>query len=59
MASVIKEIWEIPAEKHEEGLVVHGLGWPLSDSNSTGGAFLYHAENNQVYLGLIADLNYC
>jgi electron-transferring-flavoprotein dehydrogenase len=54
----LKEIWEIPAEKHQEGLVVHSLGWPLSDSNSSGGAFLYHAENNQVYLGLIADLNY-
>ncbi len=54
----IKEIWEIPAEQHEEGLVVHGLGWPLSESNSSGGAFLYHAENNQVYLGLITDLNY-
>ncbi len=54
----IKEIWEIPAEKHDEGLVVHGLGWPLSESNSGGGAFMYHAENNQVYIGLIADLNY-
>jgi len=54
----IKEIWEIPAEKHQEGLVVHGLGWPLSESGSTGGAFLYHAENNQVYIGLITDLNY-
>jgi len=54
----IKEIWEIPAEKHEEGLVIHGLGWPLSESNSGGGAFMYHAENNQVYIGLIADLNY-
>ena len=54
----IKEIWEIPAEKHEPGLVVHGLGWPLSESNSSGGAFLYHADNNQVYLGLITDLNY-
>ncbi|HEY6130811.1 MAG TPA: electron-transfer flavoprotein:ubiquinone oxidoreductase, partial [Halioglobus sp.] len=54
----IKEIWEIPAEKHEEGLVIHGLGWPLSESNSGGGAFMYHAENNQLYLGLIADLNY-
>jgi len=54
----IKEIWEIPAEQHSEGLVVHGLGWPLSESNSSGGAFLYHAENNQVYLGFIADLNY-
>ena len=54
----IKEIWEIPAEQHEEGKVVHGLGWPLSESNSSGGAFLYHAENNQVYIGLIIDLNY-
>ena len=54
----IKEIWEIPADKHQEGLVVHGLGWPLTDSGSTGGAFLYHAANNQVYLGLIIDLNY-
>ena len=54
----LKEIWEIPAEQHQEGLVVHGLGWPLQESGSTGGAFLYHAENNQVYVGLIADLNY-
>ncbi len=54
----IKEIWEIPAEQHQEGLVVHGLGWPLSESNSSGGGFLYHAENNQVYIGLITDLNY-
>jgi electron-transferring-flavoprotein dehydrogenase len=54
----IKEVWEIPAEKHDEGLVIHGLGWPLSESGSGGGAFMYHAENNQVYIGLIADLNY-
>jgi electron-transferring-flavoprotein dehydrogenase len=54
----IKEVWEIPPEKHDEGLVIHGLGWPLSESNSGGGAFMYHAENNQLYIGLIADLNY-
>lgn len=54
----IKEIWDIPKEKHEEGLVIHGLGWPLQESRSGGGAFLYHAENCQVYIGLIADLNY-
>ena len=54
----IKEIWEIPADKHQEGLVVHGLGWPLSESGSSGGAFLYHADSNQVYVGLITDLNY-
>ena len=37
---------------------MHGIGWPLSESGSSGGAFLYHAEDSEVYLGLIADLNY-
>jgi len=54
----IKEIWEIPADKHEAGLVVHSAGWPLKESGSAGGGFLYHAENNQVFLGLIVDLSY-
>lgn len=54
----IKEIWEIPAEKHEAGLVVHSAGWPLTESGSAGGGFLYHAENNQIYVGLIVDLSY-
>lgn len=54
----IKEIWEIPADKHEEGLVVHSAGWPLTESSSAGGGFLYHAEKNQVYVGLIVDLSY-
>lgn len=51
-----KEIWDIPAEQHKEGLVVHTAGWPLSDA--TGGSYLYHAENNQVFVGIIIDLNY-
>lgn len=51
-----KEIWDIPAEQHKEGLVVHSAGWPLADAS--GGAYLYHAENNQVLVGLIIDLNY-
>jgi electron-transferring-flavoprotein dehydrogenase len=54
----IKEIWEIDPARHKPGLVVHGLGWPLKESGSSGGAFLYHADDNQVYLGLITDLNY-
>lgn len=51
-----KEIWDIKPELHEEGLVLHTAGWPLTDA--TGGAYLYHAENNQVLVGLIMDLNY-
>ncbi len=54
----IKELWDVEPEKHEPGLVVHGAGWPLSETGSTGGAFLYHLENNQVVVGLIIDLSY-
>ncbi len=56
----LKEIWEIPADKHEPGLVVHGAGWPLDmvGSENPGGSFLYHFENNQVLVGLIVDLAY-
>jgi electron-transferring-flavoprotein dehydrogenase len=54
----IKEVWQIKPGLHEEGKVIHGLGWPLSESGSSGGAFMYHAENNEVYIGLITDLNY-
>ena len=54
----LKELWEVDPAKHEEGLVVHGAGWPLSETKTTGGGFLYHLENNQVVVGLIIDLNY-
>ena len=52
-----KEIWDIDPALHQEGLVVHSAGWPL-DKDTTGGGYLYHAENNQVFVGLIVDLNY-
>nr|WP_220100065.1 electron transfer flavoprotein-ubiquinone oxidoreductase [Alteromonas antoniana] len=51
-----KEIWDVDPEVHQEGLVVHSAGWPLSDA--TGGSYLYHAEDNQILVGLIVDLNY-
>ncbi len=54
----IKELWKIPAEQHQEGLVVHTAGWPLSENGAAGGSFLYHIENNQVVCGLITDLSY-
>ncbi len=54
----IKELWKIPAENHRQGLVVHTAGWPLSESGSAGGGFLYHIEDNQVAVGLITDLSY-
>ena len=54
----IKELWKVPAEQHQPGLVVHSAGWPLDESKSLGGGFLYHLEDNQVALGLITNLSY-
>ena len=54
----IKELWKIPDGKYEPGLVIHSLGWPLQQSGTPGGAFLYHAEDNLVSVGLITDLSY-
>jgi len=54
----IKEIWKVPAEQHQEGLVVHTAGWPLDENGAAGGSFLYHIEDNQVVCGLITDLSY-
>lgn len=53
----MKEIWEVDPEKHNEGEVTHTMGWPLGFGNG-GGSFVYHLDNNQVYVGYIVDLNY-
>ena len=52
----VKELWDVPAEKHKPGRVIHTQGWPLKDA--WGGGFLYHQENNQVALGFILSLDY-
>ncbi|SPF77581.1 electron transfer flavoprotein-ubiquinone oxidoreductase [Pseudoprimorskyibacter insulae] len=53
----MKEIWEIDPAKHKQGSVTHTMGWPLN-SNAGGGSFIYHLENNQVYVGFVVHLNY-
>ncbi|MEM1262187.1 MAG: electron transfer flavoprotein-ubiquinone oxidoreductase [Pseudomonadota bacterium] len=53
----LKEIWQVPPEQHEEGRVVHTLGWPM-DNRTEGGGFLYHAANHQVFAGYIVALDY-
>ncbi len=52
----VKELWDVPAEKHKPGRVIHTQGWPLEDA--WGGGFLYHQENNQVALGFVVSLDY-
>jgi len=53
----LKELWEIPAEQHQLGLVVHSAGWPMT-ADTYGGGFLYHLENNQVAIGFVVGLGY-
>ncbi|WP_329843887.1 electron transfer flavoprotein-ubiquinone oxidoreductase [Stenotrophomonas sepilia] len=53
----IKELWQIDPARHEPGLVVHAAGWPL-DSDTYGGAFLYHADGGKVAIGYVVGLDY-
>lgn len=54
----IKELWDIDPSKHVPGRVLHTQGWPLTESDSWGGGFLYHQANNQVALGFVTALDY-
>ncbi|MEM8792014.1 MAG: electron transfer flavoprotein-ubiquinone oxidoreductase [Pseudomonadota bacterium] len=53
----MKELWEVKPENHHPGQVTHTMGWPLG-GNAGGGSFMYHLENNQVYVGFVVHLNY-
>jgi electron-transferring-flavoprotein dehydrogenase len=53
----LKELWEVKPEKHVPGLVVHTAGWPL-DTDTYGGSYLYHMENNLVSVGFVVGLGY-
>jgi len=52
----VKELWDVPADKHKPGRVIHSQGWPLDEA--WGGGFLYHQENGQVALGFVVALDY-
>ena len=52
-----KEIWEVSENQHQEGLVMHTVGWPL-DNKTYGGSFVYHAEKKQIYIGYVIGLDY-
>lgn len=53
----LKELWEIPSELSQPGLVIHSIGWPL-ENNTYGGSFLYHLDNNIVSIGFVVGLDY-
>ena len=52
----VKELWDIPADKHTPGRVIHTQGWPLGDA--WGGGWIYHQANNQVSIGFVVALSY-
>ncbi|QDM40028.1 electron transfer flavoprotein-ubiquinone oxidoreductase [Altererythrobacter sp. TH136] len=54
----IKEVWDIDPEKHVPGRVIHTQGWPLNESESWGGGFIYHQANNQIAIGFVTALDY-
>jgi electron-transferring-flavoprotein dehydrogenase len=53
----LKELWEVPKAQHQRGLVLHTMGWPLSNSTG-GGSFMYHFGENLVSVGFVVHLNY-
>ena len=52
-----KEVWKIPKEQHKPGLVMHTNGWP-TNYDTPAGSYLYHGENEEVYLGFVVPLDY-
>nr|KAJ3416567.1 hypothetical protein HK105_001214 [Polyrhizophydium stewartii] len=53
----VKEVWELDPAKHEQGLVLHSIGWPM-DNQTYGGAFMYHLEDNLCAIGFVTALDY-
>lgn len=53
----VKEVWEIDPKRHQPGFVLHTAGWPMK-SDTYGGAFLYHMEDNKISMGFITGLDY-
>ena len=53
----MKEVWEVPDDKHELGKIIHTVGWPLQEKDY-GGSFIYHNENNLISIGFVLGLDY-
>lgn len=53
----VKEVWEIEPENHQEGKIIHTIGWPL-DNETYGGSWIYHWSNNRISIGYVVGLDY-
>jgi electron-transferring-flavoprotein dehydrogenase len=52
-----KELWQLPPNRVQPGLIQHSVGWPL-DNRTYGGSFLYHLDQDRVYVGFVVGLDY-
>lgn len=53
----LKEIWQVTKNQHQEGTVIHTLGWPL-DRATYGGSFIYHLSKQRIAIGFVVGLDY-
>ncbi len=53
----IKELWQIPKEKHTPGLIWHSTGWPMK-TDTYGGSWLYMLGEDLVSVGFVVGLDY-
>ena len=52
-----KELWQLPEGRVEPGLIQHTVGWPM-DTRTYGGSFMYHLDENRLYVGFVVGLDY-
>ncbi len=52
-----KELWQLPPGRVEPGLIQHTVGWPM-DTATYGGSFMYHLDQDRLYVGFVVGLDY-
>jgi electron-transferring-flavoprotein dehydrogenase len=52
-----KELWQLPPGRVQPGKIQHTVGFPM-DAATYGGSFLYHLDQDRVYVGFVVGLDY-
>jgi electron-transferring-flavoprotein dehydrogenase len=52
-----KELWQLPPGRVVPGRIQHTVGFPM-DTATYGGSFLYHLDEDRVYVGFVVGLDY-
>jgi electron-transferring-flavoprotein dehydrogenase len=52
-----KELWQLPPGRAQPGRIQHTVGFPM-DTATYGGSFLYHLDQDRVYVGFVVGLDY-